>query len=117
MIAPLIAPKPFSAFTADEYHAYITAMWAMPAKRGTRPCSPVSGLSVSRNKKGTLTVRRTAKNRPFAYATTGEVTALAKHVKCPQAELWNLLKAKDFILGPDRLTCEKIYAEIQQLPF
>jgi hypothetical protein len=114
---PLISPKPFTGYTADEYHAYVTAMYALPVKRGAKPKSPVSGLAVTRGEAGELRVRRTAKARPFPYATIAEVKLLADHVKCGQAELWNLLKAKKFILGQTRMECEKIYAEIEEIPW
>lgn len=113
----LISPKPFSEFTPDAYHAYVTAMYALPVKRTGKAKSPVSGLTVNRTKAGGLSVRRTAKSRPFAYATIAEVKSLADYAKCSQAELWNLLKSKDFILGQTRIECEKIYAEIQGIPW
>lgn len=115
---PLIAPKSFAEYGPDEYHAYISGFYALPeAKRGSRPKSPVSGLTVGRTKAGKLTVRRNAKQRAFPYATMAEIRALAEHAKASQADVWNLLKQKEFILGQNRMECEKIWAEVNEIPW
>lgn len=110
---PLIAPKHISAFTPEEYHSYVSAMYALRVKRGTKPASPIPGLSVSRSKTGTLTIRRT-KTRAFGYVTLTEIKKLAEHVKCSQAELWNAFKAREFIIAKDRITAEHTLIKLRE---
>lgn len=114
----LIAPKPFSAYSPEEYHAYVTVMYGLRTKaRSTKPASPVQGISITKTKKGTLGVRRMEKGRPFAYVTYPEIAALAKHHGVPQSDLWNAFKAKDYIVTKTRMEAEKLYAEIQGIPW
>ncbi len=112
---PLIAPKPIAEFDSDEYHAYITEMYALPApKRGAKPPGPAPGLTVSRTKKGALSVRRT-KVRPFAYVTLSEIAGLAKLQECSQADLWNMFKRKKFIIAKDRLEAEHLLIKLNEI--
>lgn len=114
---PLIAPKHFSAYTQDEYYAYVQSMWAMRIKKGSaKPTSGVVGLTISRTKKGALSLRRT-KARTFEYVTTDELTRLATFSKASQAEVWNLFKDKKYIIAKDRMEAEKLYGEIKEIPF
>lgn len=115
---PLISPKPFSAYEPDEYREYVRGMFEMPRpKRGAKPAGPAPGLTVRRTAKGALSITRRAKTRPFAYITMGELVAVAAAAKCSQAELWNVLKAKDFIVSKTRMEAEMIYGELKGIPF
>lgn len=113
---PLIAPKPLTAFTPDEYHKYVSDMYALPARKG-KPASPAPGLTVNRTKRGSLSVRRAAKVRPFAYATYAEVAALASAVSTSQSDIWNLLKRKEYIIATTRMEAERLYAELKEMPW
>ncbi len=114
--APLIAPKPFAEFTADEFHVHVQAMYEVRTKRGAKPVGPAPGLTVSRTKAGALSVRRT-KARPFAYVTLGEIAELAKAAQTNQSDLWNLFKRRKFIIAQTRMQAENIYAELKGIPF
>lgn len=114
---PLIAPKPIAAFTPDEYHTYVGEMYELRQRGSSKPKSPAPGLSITRTKKGELSVRRTAKTRPFAYATYAEIEALAKAAGTAQSDVWNLLKRKKFILAQTRIEAEHIYGELNNVPF
>ncbi len=114
---PLIAPKPIADFAAEEYLAYVKAMYALPVKRASaKPRSPVVGVTVSRSKAGKLTLRRT-KVRAFAYLTHTELAALAAYAKITQAELFVMARLKKWIVAKDRLDAEQIYADIKSIPF
>ena len=88
----------------------------MRQKGRTKPASAVSGLSISKSKKGALTVRR-AKGRAFAYVTFPEIAALSKATGYAQSDLWNMFKQKGYIVTKDRMEAERIYADVQSLPF
>lgn len=116
---PLIAPKPFAEYTAAEYHTYVSEMYALPAKRGTKsrsPVGPAPGLRVGCTKRGKLSIRRT-KVRPFAYVTVAEIVALAAAATCSQTDLWNAFKSRKFIIAKDRMEAETIYSELKNMPF
>ena len=110
MNQPLIAPKPFAAYTPDEYHVYVSGMYELRTKGPKKPPKPVPGLTVSRTKAGALTVRR-SKTRAFAYVTIPEVAALAAEAKCSQADMWNMFKQKKFIIAKDRITAEHLHMQ------
>lgn len=115
----LVASKPIGEFEPGEFHSHVSQMYHVQVKRatpGAKPKSPVPGLNVRRLKSGKLSITRT-KARTFAYVTMPEVTALAEFAKCSQADLWNEFKAREFILGRDRMTCEQFYAELKEMPF
>lgn len=112
-----IAPKPFAEFTPDEYHQYISDMFALPRKKGTaKPSAGVAGLTVSRTKKGSLSLRKT-KARTFAYVTMNELKKLADFAKVSQAEVWNLFKKKEYIIAQSRMEAEEIYSNIREIPW
>lgn len=114
MIEILISPKPFTEYSAEEYHEYIRSMYALPkAKSGKLPAQ---SLTLKRTKKGALSIRRT-KNRPFAYVTMSELATLATAVGASQTEAWNAFKKKGFIIAKDRLDAERIYGSIKEIPF
>lgn len=110
---PLIS-APFDSFTPDAYHAYVTGMYELRTKG--KPKGPAAGLTVSRTKKGALSVRR-SKSRAFEYVTMSEIAALAEHAKCSQADLWNIFKKKGYIVAGSRLEAEKIYADVKEIPW
>ena len=113
---PLIAPKHISEFGPEEFHTYVSSMFGMRIKGKAKPLKVAPGLTVNRNKKGALSIRR-AKSRPLAYITHTELTALAQELKVPQAELWNAFKAKDYIISKSRMEAEQIYAKLKELPW
>lgn len=114
---PLIAPKLLCYYTPEEYHAYVSGMYQMRAKKtSAKPTSGVSGLNLSRSKKGTLSLRRT-KLRAFAYVTMAELVKLAAHAKASQAEVWNLFKARGFIVAKDRMEAERSFAQLKEIPW
>ena len=106
----LIAPKAFADFGPDEYRDYVRSMFEMPrAKRGAK-VSVAPGLAVTRTKKGALSVRRSAKTRPFAYVLWTEIEALSKANATAQSDLWNMFKAKGFIVAKSRMEAEIAFA-------
>lgn len=105
----LIAPKPVSEFQPDEYHRYVSDMYALRVKRGGK-VPAVPGLSVSRTKAGALSVRR-GKARAFDYVTMPEIALLAKAAGTGQADIWNAFKKREFIIAKDRLEAERVFAE------
>jgi len=108
----LISPKPFEAFTPDEYHSYVCSMWELRTK-GRKPPAPAPGLTVSRAKSGKITVRR-SKNRAFDYVTMREIELLAKAKGFMQSDLWNAFRARKFIIAKDRLTAEAEYGRLKE---
>lgn len=112
-----IAPKSVHEFTPDEYHAYVGGMYALRVKRGAKAAGPAPGLSVTRTKKGALTVRRQPKQRAFDYVTLPEIAALAKEQNCGQADLWNMFKLREYIIAKDRMEAEQMYANIKEIPW
>jgi hypothetical protein len=114
----LISGKPVSEFSPDEYYAAVTAMYEQRTRASrTKPQSHAPGLTLSRTKKGALSVRRSAKTRAFAYVTLAEVTALAKALSATQAEVWTFFKLKKYIIAKDRMEAERIYSEINEIPW
>lgn len=111
---PLIAPKPIQAYGPEEFHAYVTGMYALPGRKSPPKAAP--GLSVSRTKAGALSIRR-AKTRAFAYVTLPEIAALAKEKSVSQAELWTAFKLKGFIITETRMQAEERYAVIKEIPW
>src|SRR4051812_42207257 len=108
----LIAPKGIREYSPEEYHSYIQSHYELRAKRGQKT-SPAPGLSLSKTKSGKLSLRR-AKTRAFDYITMSELAALAKHAGCGQADLWNLLKSRNFIIAKDRLEAEATYGRTRE---
>lgn len=116
---PLIAPKHFSAYTAEEYHAYVSSMYGLRQK-GSKPKagSGIQGLSISRTKKGVLSIRRNAKQRPFAYVLQEEINLFVKSVPgTSTAEVWNAFKAKKFLIAKNKAEAEEIYKNIKEIPW
>lgn len=113
---PLIAPKHITEYTPNEYHAYVSDMYELRTKGKAKPTAGVSGLTVSRTKKGALTVRR-AKVRPFEYVTMPEIKKLADFYKVSQADLWNVFKQKEYIIAKDRLDAERLYSQLKGIPW
>lgn len=117
MKPPLISPRPVGEFTPDEYHSYVTEMFQLRTKGSTKPRSPVPGVSISRLKSGKLSLRRTAKTRAFAYVLRSEIIALAKHMKLPQSDVWNVFVRAKWIIAASRLEAEQIYATQEGIPW
>lgn len=117
---PLIAPKHISAFsTPEEYQTYVTGMYAL-RQRGSKPPKPkglVNGIAVSRTKKGTLSIRRASKQRPFEYILQAEIALLANAGIGTTAEIWNIFKAKKYLIAKTKVEAEEIYANINSIPW
>lgn len=109
----LIAPKPIREFSPDDYHRYVTEMYFIKVSKKK---SIVLGISLRKTKKGNLSVRRT-KDRAFSYITLSEISELSKEHGVSQAELWNMFKAKAYIISSNRMEAEKIYAKLKGLPW
>ncbi len=108
----LISPKSFRDFGPEEFHKYVTGMYALRV-RGSKPAKPVfaEGLTVSKTKSGKLSVRRTSAKRAFAYVTRAELSALSTGLGFAELDLWNAFKAAEYIIAQDRMDAEKRYAE------
>lgn len=104
---PLIAHKPLSAFDAEEYIAYVRSMYHLDRKI---KASPAPGLSLGRSAAGALSVRRNKKQRAFDYVTMAEIAALAKAKGVNQSDVWNVFKAREFIIAKSRMEAEQVYA-------
>lgn len=112
-----ISPKPFADYTAEEYHTYVSDMFGLPKKKGSaKPTAGVPGLTVSRTRTGTLSLRKT-KARSFTYVTMAEVKKLADFAKASQADVWNLFKKKEYIIAKDKMEAEQIYSRIKEIPW
>lgn len=104
MKLPLIAPKHFRDFTPEEFQAHVNSMYEDPAaKRAAKSRSPkkpscAEGITLSRTKKGALSVRISSKKRALRYVTRKEIEDLAKSLEAPMSEVWNLFRAKDFAI-------------------
>lgn len=115
---PLIAPKHFSQFTPEEFQSHVKAMYELRQK-GSKPKKPsfAEGITLSRTKKGALSVRVSKTKRAFNYATEQEVTALAKGYGFPMSEVWNLLKKKKFIISRTADEAKAIKKDIDEIPW
>lgn len=100
-------------FTPDEYIEYVRSMYSVRLKPGSKPASPAPGLTVCRTKSGALSIRRASKQRAFDYVTMSEIEKLAKAANCAQSDLWNLFKKRKYIIGRDRMECERAYAQLK----
>ncbi len=116
---PLIAHKPFEAFTPDEYHMFVCNMYGKREKgtKPPKPPSPAPGLKLGRNKKGVLAITRTKKTRPFEYVLRSEMEALAKAAGVSLTETWNLFKSKNYIVTNTKMEAEIINTNLQEMPF
>jgi hypothetical protein len=108
MRSVLISGRHVTEFTPQEYYEYVSAMYELRRKGKAKAASPAPGLTVSRTKKGALSIRR-AKSRAFTYVTYPEIAALAKAAGCSQSELWQLFKAKEYIITQTRMEAEHAY--------
>jgi len=116
---PLIAPKHVSEYTDEEYHSYVSGMYELRQK-GSKPAKAkgaAQGITLSRTKKGALSIRWNKKSRPFAYVLRAELEALCAEQGILFSELWNAFKAKDFLIANSKMEAEEIYANIKQVPF
>lgn len=115
---PLIAPKHVTEYGEQEYYDYVSGMYELRQK-GSKPAKakgPAQGITLSRTKKGALSIRHNKKQRPFAYILQLEMEALCSEQNCTFAELWNAFKAKGFLVAKDKMEAEQIYANIKQVP-
>lgn len=116
MSQPLIAHKHIAEFGADEFHAYVTAMYALRIKGRAKAPNPAPGLFITRTKTGKVGIRRT-KLRAFDYITNTEMADVAKQSGITQAELFVAFKERNFIVAKDRLEAEHIHTKLQELPW
>lgn len=117
--APLIS-KPFSDFTPEEFLTHCQAMKEIPErfKQGRGRKIPIArGLRVGKTKKGLVSITRAKAQRPFAYVLKTEIEELAKLNDMRIAEVWNAFKSKDFIIANSKMEAEKIYGELNNMPF
>lgn len=105
---PLIAPKPFADFTAEEYHSFVQSFYGLRVRATHRKASPALGIAITRTAKGALSIRR-SKARSFDYVTWSELEALANAVKCSKADLWQAFKTRKFIITKTRMEAERLY--------
>lgn len=113
---PLIAPKPFAEYGAQEYYDYVTGMYALRVKRGAKPPGPAPGLSLSRTKAGALSIRR-SRSRAFDYVLDTEIIALAKAIGAYQSDVWNAFVRRRFIIAKSRMQAEETYAAVKEIPW
>lgn len=118
---PIISAQHFSQMTPESFHAHVKGMYELRQKgskaAAKKPSSSVEGITLSRTKKGALSVRLTKKHRPFSYVLNAEINILAKENSLSIAETWNLFKAKEFLITNTRMEAEKIHAEIEGIPW
>lgn len=110
---PLIS-KPIEQFTPEEYHAHVTAMYGLRVKGGKK-ASAAPGITISKNKKGVLSIRK-SKKRAFEYVLRTEIDALAKEKKFSISEVWTAFKIKGYIITETKAEAENINTNIKQLP-
>lgn len=116
----LIAPKKLKDFSATEYHDYVKGMYKKRVKRSSataKPKSPVSGVRISKTKRGNVGIARSKKLRAFPYITDPEIRALCSHHKLTYSVLWTAFKKKNWIVAADRLKAEEAYAKLRGLPW
>ncbi len=113
MNLPLVAPKHIKEFSPEEYHAYVTGLQVRKVSKG----SPVPGLSVSRTKKGKISIRYAKKARPLQYVTNKEIEILGKKASILQSELYLAFKNKKFLITADKAEAERINDDIAQIPW
>lgn len=112
---PLIAARHFSEFSQGDYHELVRSMHASPSPSGNS--SGISGISVSRTKRGKISIRHTVAKRPFKYILAGEIEKIVSTGVGQTAEIWNAFKEKGFIIAKDRLEAEKAYSQIKEVPW
>lgn len=117
-LLPLIT-KPLNQWTPEEYHAFVKGMYQERAKAASKSKKPsfAAGLTLSRTKKGALSLRLNKKLRPFQFILDSEIDALAVGYAVPKAEVWNLFKARKFIIAKTRMDAERTYANINNIPW
>lgn len=110
----LVAPRPFEEFTPEEYHSYVESMHGLRIKR--KKASPAEGLSVSRTKKGSVSIRK-SKTRAFNYVLRSEIEALAMANGFKVGEVWNAFVTKQYLIVESRLEAERINNERSDIPW
>lgn len=118
---PLISPKPFKDFAPTEFQEHVKTFYE-ERKKGRAPAKPknpvfADGITLTRTKKGLVSIRVNKKKRPFPYLTEDEVTALAKGYGMTIAEVWNAFKAKGFMITKTKAEAEAVLAKIKEIPF
>lgn len=117
---PLIAPMPFATHSPESFQTYVKGMYeergAGKAKRSGKK-SLAEGISLSRTKKGALSVRISSKKRAIRYVTRKEITALAISLEAPTAEVWNLFVKKDFAIVESPEEAAATQKTIDEIPW
>lgn len=106
-----VSPKPIRAYEAGEYHAHVTDMYGERRRPSSKSKSPVPGVSVRRKTSVSgdgFQIRRVA-GRAFAYVTYAELERLARDLGCPQSDLFNAFRMREWIVAKDRLEAEARY--------
>ncbi len=114
---PLISPKPFSEYSPKEYRAYIQSHYELRQKgsKPAKPKGPAEGLTLKRTKKGALSVLRNKRLRAWEFVTRAELHALAKEAAAPVSEVWNYFTAKGYVIGDDKVDCERINVRLKEM--
>lgn len=114
---PLIS-EPFETFTPESFHKHVTEMHEL-RQRGSKPVKPqvAEGLTLSRTKKGALSVRRNKNKRAWDFVTRAEIEALAKDFGAPLNEVWALFSAKKYVIANDKLEAERINITQGEIPW
>lgn len=113
----LIAPKPLKDFSPNEYHEYVKNMKQQRTTGQSRKISKaVPGITLTKTKKGAWSIRKT-KARTFTYITDAEIKLLCADHNVKFSELWNLFKAKSWIIANTKMQAEQIYAEQKNIPW
>lgn len=87
MTIPLLSPKPFAQFTAQEYHSYIQTLYREPPK-----AEPPADFTVRLNAKGNPVIRI---NRKPKFLTAKEIKLIAEQLGWKQQTLWlHIVKKK-----------------------
>lgn len=115
MRLPLVSVKSFRDFTPEEYHAHVTAMYALRKEKKAESCAP--GISLTLTKKGAISIRRVKNKRAFAYVTRSEIEALAKESGHSMQILWTAFREADYIISNDRMEAEKLHANLEGIPW
>lgn len=99
---PLLSPRPFAVYSAQEYHTYIRSLYRTPAEAAGKP--EPREFSFRRNDKGNpvITIRRKPK-----YLTKAEVNLCALELGMPQNEMWVYLRDRDVEIRNDDLLLVK----------
>lgn len=116
---PLIAPKSFREYSPEEFQTYVKSMYEERRASGRKPAkkSSAEGISLSRTKKGALSVRISSKKRAIRYVTRKEIAALAVEHSASTVEVWNLFVKKEFAIVESPEEAARIQKSVDEIPW